>query len=191
MVVTLQEEELSLAKEWADACRAQSGLFSQLSGDPVDPMHWLSRGVCYLRNQCDQKRPGWGKFLGDHGLARGQQTEQRVGVITRPEFELLHIGIYPYNAPREHQAAADSFAKLLNAEGGSALAGSACTHVVLASGLPKKSKPKTVGPRTGNPDSQDDEDDDDLDDDTQDTRGLLSAALTLASKAAAAPDPAE
>ncbi|OAP60286.1 hypothetical protein AYL99_05288 [Fonsecaea erecta] len=46
-------------------------------------------------------------------------TQIAPAVIAHREVELLHIGTYPSNAPREHRVAADSFAKLLNAGGGS------------------------------------------------------------------------
>ncbi|KIW32485.1 uncharacterized protein PV07_04028 [Cladophialophora immunda] len=46
-------------------------------------------------------------------------TQTAPAVIAHREIELLHIGTYPTNASREHQAAAESFARLLNAGGGS------------------------------------------------------------------------
>ncbi|KIY00873.1 uncharacterized protein Z520_03539 [Fonsecaea multimorphosa CBS 102226] len=45
-------------------------------------------------------------------------TQIAPAVISHREIQLLHIGSYPSNAPPEHQAAAESFARLLNAGGG-------------------------------------------------------------------------
>ncbi|EXJ54965.1 2-dehydropantoate 2-reductase [Cladophialophora psammophila CBS 110553] len=46
-------------------------------------------------------------------------TQTAPAVIVHREIELLHIGTYPSNAPRAHQSAAEPFARLLNAGGGS------------------------------------------------------------------------
>lgn len=66
------------------------------------------------------------------------------------------------------------------------LTGSACTHVVLAPGLPRNST--RVRPRIVIPDSEGEEDDE-IDDDVQDANELIPAGLTLASiPEVAAPD---